>query len=103
MIRALSRYFSNVPPMFIDGCLYACLGVFTFWGTFFGSDEAAKHMSTEVLFWTKCLVGTGSSFFLAVKLFRSTSFADHQEAKKQTGNTEFLVKPTEEKERVKND
>jgi len=94
MIKALSRYFSNVPPMFIDGALYACLGVVTFWQTFFGTDEAAKYIAPTELFWIKATIGTLAAFFLAVKLFRSTSFADHAAAKKANG-TEFLLKPKE--------
>ena len=92
MIKYLSKYFAGVSPMFIDGTLYALIALFAFLGTFFGSEDAAQYVHPVWLFWVKGIIGSLSAFLLAIKLFRSTSFADHQESKR-TGNTEFIAKP----------
>jgi hypothetical protein len=84
MIRRVANYFSNIPPMFIDGSIYVILAVFGFLQTQFGSDEASKFISAELLFYLKNLVGSVSAGLLALKLFRSTSYADHKRDKENT-------------------
>jgi hypothetical protein len=83
MLRWASNYFASIPTMFIDGLLYTALAILTGINTTFGGDEAAKYVSPEPLFWVKSLCSWSAQGLLAVKLYRSTAFADHQDAKKQ--------------------
>jgi len=86
----------NIPGMWIDGALYVCLALTGFWMIFFGTDEAAKYVAPTILFWSKGVIGSLDAAFLALKLFRSNTFAVHTaEQKQKTGNTEILRKQTE--------
>ena len=70
----------------IDGMLYVWIAILTFIATQFSSDDAAKYIPAETLFWSKMAIGTISTGLVALKMFRSTSFAKHQEAEnKKTG------------------
>ena len=71
----------SIPAVFIDGTLYVALALLTFLTGYFGSDEAAKWISAATLFWVKGILGAASATALAIKLFRSTAFADHQAEK----------------------
>jgi hypothetical protein len=66
--------------MYIDGVLYVCIAVFTFLQTQFGGDEAAKYITPVDLFWLKLVVGALAAGALALKLYRSTAFADNKAA-----------------------
>jgi hypothetical protein len=91
MIKAIAQYCSSIPPVFTDGVLYVMIALFGFLETQFGSDEAAKFFAPVTLWWIKLVVGSGSVSAVALKLFRSTSFADHQ-AKKANGDTQTWKK-----------
>jgi hypothetical protein len=84
MIAAIQRYFTSVPPMFIDGALYALIAWFTFNQAYFGGDEAAKYIEPETKFWLNWAIGSSASLFAAIKMFRSTSYSEHlEEVKKE--------------------
>lgn len=87
MIRYLHSYFSSIPPVFIDGLLYVWIAILTFLTTQIGSDDASKYIEAQTLFWLKTSIGTVSAAVVALKMFRSTSYADHQQEKKRTGDT----------------
>lgn len=91
MIRSIAAYCATIPPVFIDGLLYALVAMFGFLQTQFGSDDAAKFISPQVLFWIKTVVGAMAAMALSIKLYRSTAFADHQAQKK--ADTAFLTRP----------
>lgn len=84
MIKRISNYFAGIQPVFIDGTLYALMAFFIFSQSYLGGDEAAKWISPAVKFWINYVVGGMAAFFGAVKMFRSTAFAEHQENKKET-------------------
>lgn len=84
MIKRIANYFGGIPPVFIDGCLYAVIAWFIFSQSYLGGDEAAKYVSPSVKFWLNYFIGSGGAFFGAVKMFRSTSYSDHQKAKNET-------------------
>lgn len=86
MIKAVQNYLSSIPAVFIDGLLYVCITWFTFNQSYFGSDEAAKYIPAAVMFWLNWVIGSIIMICTAIKMFRSTGFADHQ-AKKQNGNS----------------
>jgi len=79
MIAAIQKYFTSVPPMFIDGALYALIAWFTFNQAYFGGDEAAKYIEPETKFWLNWVIGSSASLFAAIKMFRSTSYSEHLE------------------------
>ncbi len=83
MILYLQKYFGSVSPMWTDGLLYVCIALFGAATAAFGSDEAAKYIEPEALFWLRTSCGIISAGLLSLKMFRSTSFSEHLEAKKQ--------------------
>lgn len=92
MLKKVQQYFVGIPAVFIDGMLYVWIAVLTFISTQFSSDDAEKYITPQMLFWSKMLLGSISTGLVSLKMFRSTAFAEHQEEKKKTGNTEFIVK-----------
>ncbi len=91
MIRWMAKYFNGVSPMLIDGVLYFSIAIFQFLQTAFSSDEAGKFIDLELLFYIKTLVGSAAAGLLAIKLFRSTTFADHK-AKTAGDTQQFTLK-----------
>lgn len=84
----------KVPPVFVDGGLYAMSAVFIFLQTAFGNDEAAKYVHETMLFWMRVFTGAMAQFFLALKMFRSNSYAQHLEGKKDE-TTQLIRKQIE--------
>lgn len=81
MLARLANYFATIPPVFIDGVLYLLIALFGAFQTFFSSEEAYKYVNPAVLFWLKCVFGSLLAGVSALKMFRSTSYADHQTTK----------------------
>lgn len=95
MIRAAQKYFASIPAVFIDGVLYVLVQMLTVLSTQIGTDESAKYIEAETLFWTKVVIGELAAGVLAIKMFRSTTFADHQQTKKNgtgSGDTTIITK-----------
>jgi hypothetical protein len=82
MIRWMQNYFASVTPMYVDGALYVAIAFFGALAALFSSDEAAKYLSPEALFWTRGGCGVVEATVLSLKMYRSTSFADHLASKK---------------------
>ena len=60
----------------LDALLYVLVATCGYMTGSLGSDEAAKWVSPQVLFWLKFGVGAAGAGALAFKMFRSTSYAD---------------------------
>ena len=73
--------------MFIDGATFVAIQMFTFLSAAFGTDEAAKYITPVPLFWIKIIVGELASAFLALKMFRSTSYADDKRKRENENNS----------------
>lgn len=86
MIRSLQTYLRGLSPAFVDGMIYVAIAFFTFNNTFLGNDEAAKFIKPMILFFTKWFMGCGGAVSLAVKLYRSTQFAQHQQEQQDEKN-----------------
>jgi hypothetical protein len=82
MLTKMSKYFSDVPPIYIDGALYSGILIFGFLVSYFSSDEAEKYISAVALFWLKGFFGLFAAWFGGIKMFRSNAYAEHQEKKK---------------------
>jgi hypothetical protein len=87
MIAAIQKYFTSVPPMFIDGALYALVAWFIFNQAYFGGDEASKYIEPMTKFWLNWSIGSGATLFGAIKTFRSTSYSEHLEEVKKEGKS----------------
>lgn len=88
----LRRFFPATKPVVIDGWLYVTIAVSGAVGTFLGSDECYKYVDAYIIFYTKCGSGLLLQAANALKMFRSTGYAQHLEAQR-TGNTQFIAKP----------
>lgn len=89
MIRALQRYFASIPPVFLDGCLYVMMAVTAVNAAMLASDNAAKFIAPFWLFVGLWINGAIDAALLALKMYRSTSFADHKQEKRET---QFFLK-----------
>jgi hypothetical protein len=58
-----------------DGWLYAMVAIFGSITVSLGTDEAYNLFSPQTLFWSKSICGAMSAGALAVKMYRSTTFA----------------------------
>ena len=84
MLRAAQKYFAGVSPVFIDGLLYLLVAAFGAMTAVLSTDEAAKFIEAGTLFGLRAFCTVNSALWLALKMFRSTAFAEHREEKKQT-------------------
>lgn len=66
----------------LDGALYISIAVCGAVQTFFSSDEAYKYINPYILFYIKCSAGIILAAVGALKMFRSTTYADHLKDKK---------------------
>ena len=78
MIRAMQKYFSGIQPVFIDGFLYAMIAVFAAMVASFNSEEAYKYIAPVLLYWLKQTSTWGLALVTAIKMFRSTTYSEHQ-------------------------
>lgn len=90
MLKAAANYFASLPEVFTDGLLYVLIAVFAFAQTAVASDDAAKYIEAQTLFWTKMILGILNAAVVAIKMYRSTQFAEHRADKKKNGHTQFL-------------
>lgn len=97
MLNYIYAKFGSLKPVVIDGFLYVCIAMF---GSIIGlmsTDEVYKYMNPYAVFYIKALSSIGLAGVSALKMFRSTSYSDHQADKKaasslQNGNTEIITR-----------
>lgn len=97
MLLWIVNKYSNVKPVVIDGLLYVIIAVCGTITAIMTSDEIYKYMNPYFVFYVKATNEVFAAGATALKMYRSTSYSDHQAAKKaandlQTGNTETLKK-----------
>lgn len=92
MLRKLSNYFGSLPDAHIDCVLYALIAWFIFSQAYLGGDEASKFLAPWAKFWINYGIGSAGAFFGAVKMFRSTSYAEHQQ-KKNSPTPAYVPEP----------
>lgn len=98
MIRRTAKYFSEIPPVFLDGLTYVTLAVFLFVQGQLGTDEAANFLAPTTLFWFRTIIGAIGAGLLALKMFRSRTFADHQDQQTADATQKpVVVEPSKEK------
>ncbi len=72
---------ASVPSVVIDGFLYVSIAVCGAIAVLLSSDEAYKYINPYWLFWSKGINAVWLAGTTALKMFRSTSYADHQTKK----------------------
>ena len=90
MIRWASTYFGSIPPVFIDGLTYALIALFGALSSSFGSDEAKQFIKPVWIFGIKTFCASCGATLLAIKMFRSTSYSEHQQQKKDDATRIFV-------------
>lgn len=88
MIKRFFQYFSGVKPVWIDGSIYVMMAVTSANAGMLSSDNAAKYISAETLFYLLWVNIALDGALLALKMFRSTAFADHKLQEKN--DTDFF-------------
>lgn len=88
------RYFKVVPPVFIDGLLYILIAVLAFSQAYFGGDEAAKFISPAFKFWLNGILGMSLAAVGALKMFRSSTYAEHRQVKEANDERQQMLQNT---------
>lgn len=91
--------FRNWKPIYTDGLIYGGIAFCAFWSTHFSSDEAYKYVVPKDLYWMRGWSGAIAATLLALKLFRSTSYAEH--IQNQKAISDGVVKTSVSKETTK--
>lgn len=85
----LRRFFPDTKPVVVDGWLYVTIAVSGAAMTYLGEDSSYKYLDPYFIFYAKGASGLILQAANALKMFRSTGYAQHLEAKR-TGNTQFI-------------
>lgn len=67
----------KIKPVHIDGVLYVLIAVFGSVQALMQSDETYKYMSGIAVFYIKCLSAVSLAACGALKMYRSSSYAEH--------------------------
>lgn len=105
MLNWIVTRYGNMKPVVIDGFLYVVIAVCGTITAIMTSDEIYKYVNPYVVFYGKAVNEILTAGATALKMYRSTSYADHQASKKvasdlQTGNTTIINKsdiPTQQR------
>ena len=88
----------KVTAVQLDGLTYIGIAIFGFLATAFAGDDAKQFVAPAMLFWLKAACGSISAGLLALKMFRSTTYATYKTNGNGNGNgngdTTFVNKPT---------
>lgn len=82
MIKAIHRYFVEIPPVFLDGCIAVNIAVLATMSMYFSTDEAAKYIDPAVRFWLLLAVGCSLQGMHALSKFRDGTYGRHMEGKR---------------------
>lgn len=76
-IKYLIPETAKLKPVHIDGALYVLIALFGAVSGIFSSDDAYKYVNPYVIFWLKAAVEIALAGVGSLKMFRSTSYAEH--------------------------
>jgi hypothetical protein len=82
----------TVKPVILDGFLYVLIALFTAMEATFSNDDSFKYVNPFLLFWAKTVFEWALAACVALKMFRSTSYADHLQAKSDAANANTQTK-----------
>lgn len=95
--KLIKWFFGDTTPSTTDCFIYATVALLNGFAAGLGSDEAAKWISGEWLFWLRILSYTGAQTMLAIKMFRSTGYADDKKRQDAIVTTSSQTTETIEK------
>lgn len=81
MITWVYKKMSSLPAVFIDGYLYFMIAILGALEAAMASKEVYEYMNSHVVFYTKFFSGIFIAGVSSIKMFRSSSYSDHQKAK----------------------
>jgi len=82
MLKAVQRYFAEVPPVFLDGCIAVNIAVLATMSMYFSTDEAAKFITPAIRFWLLLGVGCSLQGMHALSKFRDGTYGRHMEGRR---------------------
>lgn len=95
-------------PVALDGYIYIIIALSAAAVASFGSDDASKYIPLATLWWLKNVFGWLGASSLALKMYRSTTFAEYKAVKNGTYHAETTttavttnVTDTPKKEEIK--
>ena len=88
MIIYLQTLWQKLHSSTIDGFLYVGIATFGAITACMSTDEAAKYLAPETLFWVRTSCSVFGASLLSLKMYRSTGFA---QAKVDKGDTAFFT------------
>lgn len=80
-LRVWVKYFSDVPPVFVDGLLYVIVAVCGAYLTAMGSSDAYKYCDAYFIWYSTLFVGLILQGANALRTFRSKSYSEHVDQK----------------------
>lgn len=89
MINWVIKRYGNMKSVVIDGFLYVVIAVCGFAEATLTSDDIFKYMNPYCVFYSKWIMGMIGAGATALKMFRSTSYSEHQDAKKAAANAQL--------------
>ncbi len=82
MLKQVAKYCSELSPVFVDGSIYVTLAIVGSWLGVLSSETARTIIGPPALFWISATLCAFNNGLLALKMFRSTSFSEHQQLKR---------------------
>lgn len=78
--RAVWQWLTSVKPVVVDGLLYVVIAFFTSLVGLLAQDEAYKWLNPYLVYFGKTFGTLMLATATALKMFRSSSYADHRAA-----------------------
>jgi len=82
MLKAVQKYFADIPPVFLDGCIAVNIAVLATMSMYFSTHEAAEFMSPGIRFWLLLVVGCSLQGMHALSKFRDGTYGRHMEGRR---------------------
>ncbi len=82
MLRWIQERASGIKPVIIDGFLYVVIAMSGSLEVALTSDDAYKYLNPYFIYFAKNINAVILAGITALKMYRSTSYSEHQEEKK---------------------
>jgi hypothetical protein len=107
MLTWIVNKYGNMKPVVIDGFLYVVIAVCGTITAIMTSDEVYKYMNPYMVFYFKATNEIFCAAATALKMYRSTSYSEHQAEKKakndlMNGNSNTTVITKQETQQIVN-
>lgn len=75
--RVMTWLAGDITPVQLDGWIYVLIAFFAAIFATFSDDTVYKYCNPTLAYWTEHLSGWAGAALLALKMYRSTAYADH--------------------------